>query len=465
MNKSDKNINEEINRIKSLFTEERMYGNLVKEATVDVKNIKDPSKMSGGCNKGDCVDGEGTWKDDHFWYTGEFKDGKRNGKGTYKNIYDDEYVGEFKDDMYNGQGTLTNPDGSKYVGEFKNDMYNGQGTLTNPNGSIWYSGLWKDDEPVKTNTDDSGGTDEVEVFKDKGGKYHYAKLPDGTYWYSTDGSNWKKQTSQNGMDAIEDRINSDKVESLGNVKISSIDSSYKGGESNKPQVEKGNGKDKTSNVNTKVKKDSNDKPIEKVKAAVGKVKEKVKAAVGNTEKKDNDVTTSDEVVVDESDVTFKGCKKRLTGYIKLANDGTSMKDAFGDKVEEKTKDIQSCLGKYYNKFEKIGFMKKGKGVYLLKKLWDIDYDRNIDGGIEGQKYEIIVNNRSRGKVKRVGKNEYRVISKPNETIFGRDKNFRDGFEEAVFNSLDLPSDENDLIVAGIIQKGPIQWAKLLRKDV
>ena len=173
----------------------------------------------------------------------------------------------------------------------------------------------------------------------------------------------------------------------------------------------------------------------------------------------------EEVVVDESDVTFKGCKKRLTSYIKLAKDGTSMEDAFGDEIDEKEKDIRSCLGKYYNKFEKIGFMKKGKGVYLLKKLWDIDYERNIDGGIEGQKYEIIVNNRSRGKVKRVGKNEYRVISKPNETIFGRDKNFRDGFEEAVFNSLDLPSDENDLIVAGIIQKGPMQWAKLLSRVV
>ena len=31
MNKSSNNINEEINRIKSLFTEERMYGNLIKE--------------------------------------------------------------------------------------------------------------------------------------------------------------------------------------------------------------------------------------------------------------------------------------------------------------------------------------------------------------------------------------------------------------------------------------------------
>ena len=142
-----------------------------------------------------------------------------------------------------------------------------------------------------------------------------------------------------------------------------------------------------------------------------------------------------------------------------------MEDAYEDKSDDKRLEIEGCLGKYYNKFEKIGFMKKGKGVYLLKKFWDIDYEKNIDGGLEGEKYDIMVNNRSRGKVKRIGKNEYRVISKPDETIFGRDKNFRDGFKEAVFNSLDLNPNDNDLIVAGIIQKGPIQWAKLLRRDV
>ena len=389
-----------------------------------------PTPTTPGC-EGDCENGEGTktYKSGNV-YVGEFKDGKKNGKGTLKYHSGSVYVGEFKDGKKNGQGKLTKSDGSVYEGEFKDNKFVGEVS------------------------DNSDGTDEVEVFKDKGGKYHYAKLPDGTYWYSTDGENWKQQTTQKGMDAIEERINSDKVDSLGNVKISSIDSSY---------VESGdsNGSDE---VDTTV--DSEEEAIERITPKPVKTFDTdIEANIGDDVVANFGTGNPEEVVVDESDVTFKGCKKRLTSYIKLAKDGTSMEDAFGDEIDEKEKDIRSCLGKYYNKFEKIGFMKKGKGVYLLKKLWDIDYERNIDGGIEGQKYEIIVNNRSRGKVKRVGKNEYRVISKPNETIFGRDKNFRDGFEEAVFNSLDLPSDENDLIVAGIIQKGPIQWAKLLRKDV
>ena len=445
MERKYKSINEEINRIKSLFTEERMFGNLITEASTEVKiptGITPPGEVSGKCVAGDCKNGEGTWKDVDFEYVGGYVDGKRSGKGTYKNSFGEIYVGEFKDDMMDGKGTFTQEDGTVTSGTFKND------SLVTP--------------------DKSNVVSTVETFKDIGGKYSYSKLPDGTYWYSTDGSNWKKQTSQNGMDAIEGRITSDRVESLGKVEISSIDSSYKGGESNqgKKEKEKVDAVDKISNDNTTVEKGSDGKAKEKVKDVIGKVKEKVKGAVGKVkEKVKGSVVEPEEVAVDESDVTFKGCKKRITSYIKLAKDGTSMKDAFGDKVGEKTKDIQGCLGKYYNRFEKIGFMKKGKGVYLLKRFWDIDYEKNIDGGIEGEKYDIMVNNRSRGKVKRIGKNEYRVISKPDETIFGRDKNFRDGFEEAVFNSLDLPSEKNDLIVAGIIQKGPVQWAKLLRKDI
>ena len=397
-----------------------------------------PTPTTPGC-EGDCENGEGTktYKSGNV-YVGEFKDGKKNGKGTLKYHSGSVYVGEFKDGKKNGQGKLTKSDGSVYEGEFKDNKFVGEVS------------------------DNSDGTDEVEVFKDKGGKYHYTIIERNggiEYWYSTDGENWKQQTNQKGMDAIEERINSDKVDSLGYVEMSSMGGINPDLFIGVTTIEKDE-----DEVDTTV--DSEEEAIERIDSKpANTIDTNIGANIGDDIESDFGIEDSDEVVVDESDVTFKGCKKRLTGYIKLANDGTSMKDAFGDKVEEKTKDIQSCLGKYYNKFEKIGFMKKGKGVYLLKKLWDIDYDRNIDGGIEGQKYEIIVNNRSRGKVKRVGKNEYRVISKPNETIFGRDKNFRDGFEEAVFNSLDLPSDENDLIVAGIIQKGPIQWAKLLRKDV
>ena len=38
-------------------------------------------------------------------YDGEYKDGKRNGKGTYTFADGDKYDGEWKDDKGNGLGT------------------------------------------------------------------------------------------------------------------------------------------------------------------------------------------------------------------------------------------------------------------------------------------------------------------------------------------------------------------------
>ena len=76
-------------------------------------------------------------------YVGEFKDGKRNGQGTFTFADGGKHVGEFKDDKRNGQGTYTFPDGRKHVGEFQNDQPNGQGTSTWPDGAE-YVGEFKD---------------------------------------------------------------------------------------------------------------------------------------------------------------------------------------------------------------------------------------------------------------------------------------------------------------------------------
>jgi hypothetical protein len=44
----------------------------------------------------------------------------------------DKYVGEWKDGRKNGQGTYTYSDGGTYVGEFKDGQINEQGTKTYP---------------------------------------------------------------------------------------------------------------------------------------------------------------------------------------------------------------------------------------------------------------------------------------------------------------------------------------------
>ncbi len=81
-------------------------------------------------------------------YVGEWKDNKRNGRGTYlflanNEFKGDKYDGEFKDNDFYGQATYTHADGTKYVGEYQDDKRNGQGTLTHANGTK-YVGEFKD---------------------------------------------------------------------------------------------------------------------------------------------------------------------------------------------------------------------------------------------------------------------------------------------------------------------------------
>ena len=69
-------------------------------------------------------------------YIGDVKNGKPNGLGS-SNLPGSpmSYNGEWKDGLKNGQGTFTYASGSMYQGEFKDDKQHGQGTLTWINGA------------------------------------------------------------------------------------------------------------------------------------------------------------------------------------------------------------------------------------------------------------------------------------------------------------------------------------------
>jgi radial spoke head protein 1 len=91
-------------------------------------------------------------------YTGEYKDGKRHGKGVYTffaasqgNEEDEEegnpvsYDGDYSECKRNGVGTFKYPDKSVYLGEWVNNQRHGQGTYTYPNGDK-YCGSWVGDK-------------------------------------------------------------------------------------------------------------------------------------------------------------------------------------------------------------------------------------------------------------------------------------------------------------------------------
>ena len=76
-------------------------------------------------------------------YDGEFKNGKKDGKGTmtYKNEY--EYEGDWKDDLREGKGIYINKKTKdKYEGDFKSNKAEGKGIATYNDGSK-YEGDYK----------------------------------------------------------------------------------------------------------------------------------------------------------------------------------------------------------------------------------------------------------------------------------------------------------------------------------
>lgn len=106
---------------------------------------------------------------DSCFYIGDWKDGKRHGKGTYVDRSGEKMSGDFRNDrIYNGEGVICYKDGkfignfvdgykfgkgiriwnngARYDGEYRNNKMNGSGVYMWQDGSSW-KGEFKDDEP------------------------------------------------------------------------------------------------------------------------------------------------------------------------------------------------------------------------------------------------------------------------------------------------------------------------------
>lgn len=68
-------------------------------------------------------------------YEGEYKNGKRAGKGTYTSVHGDKYFGEWKDGESHGEGVYQYVNGDRYEGEFRDDVPHGKGPC-----SSWQAG-------------------------------------------------------------------------------------------------------------------------------------------------------------------------------------------------------------------------------------------------------------------------------------------------------------------------------------
>jgi len=106
-------------------------------------------KGKNGYYYGETVKGEmegyGIYNYDRERYEGEFKNGKRHGKGVFYYKNGDKYEGEFKNRCINEKGIAYYNDGDKYEGEFKKGEREGNGVYFYNNGDR-YEGEFKNDD-------------------------------------------------------------------------------------------------------------------------------------------------------------------------------------------------------------------------------------------------------------------------------------------------------------------------------
>ncbi len=95
------------------------------------------------CVVGNCSSGYGSAifsKGDS--YSGNWRNGKAEGKGILKYVDGNRYSGDWRDGKADGQGTMNYADGTKYVGEWKSSLAHGKGILYDVDGTILFSGIW-----------------------------------------------------------------------------------------------------------------------------------------------------------------------------------------------------------------------------------------------------------------------------------------------------------------------------------
>ena len=86
-------------------------------------------------------------------FEGEFKDGQRCGRGTYKYATGALYSGEFRNNKMHGHGTYVYNSGAKYIGSFAVDKMHGEGALYFLDGTS-YRGFWINGIADKTSQSD-----------------------------------------------------------------------------------------------------------------------------------------------------------------------------------------------------------------------------------------------------------------------------------------------------------------------
>ena len=144
--------------------------------------FSDDSKYIGQWTDGE-MDGEGvfTYTSSGDRYVGQWLKGEKYGEGVYTFSNGDEYSGEWKNGVFEGEGIYTYANGEKYVGKWLNGKKNGEGTYFFVNGEKkignWIDGEFIDSKIIETINYSMGDIyvgETIDGIRNGDGTYTYA---------------------------------------------------------------------------------------------------------------------------------------------------------------------------------------------------------------------------------------------------------------------------------------------------
>jgi len=162
------------------------------------------------CLSGDCQNGWGTKKFGGDVYKGFWKDGLKDGFGTYKWNDGSKYSGNWIVDKMSGLGHFFKGDSYEIVGEFKNNKFDGFAIIKD-NQKISYAvykeGVLEKEINLTSNSNVTGcinGTckDDIGLYKWEGGNVFLGKWKNGKQFFGvnifSDGSVYMGNIDENG---------------------------------------------------------------------------------------------------------------------------------------------------------------------------------------------------------------------------------------------------------------------------
>ena len=153
------------------------------------------------------------------------------------------------------------------------------------------------------------------------------------------------------------------------------------------------------------------------------------------------------------------CRDHIKKMMKLSNNGKSREDIEGEvdkDGKEYIKKIEWCLSNFYNVFEKDGIFKRGSRVMVMLNSWNIPVPEKVSGGLEGERYKIKNAGDVIGIIKKVKPNKFRFRGKKNVPLInksGKVAQFIDKYENDVYDALNIDKNKKKIVIQRSIDKG------------